>query len=164
MYLCCLKPILFLQWRTKIYIFVSSKHHYGMNRRIWFIIVILSALALTSCQPDEQDSPTRDDYTGNWLCSENSKVSGPSSFPITISASSTNTNDVEIGNFYTFGFDSKAKASCSGFNISIPSQDLCNHRISGRGTMNQNKTTINWTYYVNDGQRTDSCTAIFTKK
>ena len=134
------------------------------------ILFALISISLISCQPDNSSpsnnssTATRDNYVGTWLCKEYSKINGSSTFTVTISSSTTNATDLNLANFYLYGADAKARAVTSGFSITIPSQSFCNHTISGSGFLDQNKTTINWTYYVNDGQKTDSCTAIYTKK
>ena len=140
-----------------------------MKKFIYPLIVLL-AFSFVSCEPDtttpdeNPDTDIRDKFVASWLCNETSKLNGQSTFTVAISLNPSNSSEVLIANFYLFGNDEKARALVTGNSITIPSQSFCNHIISGSGFIDNNKTTINWDYYVNDGQQTDTCSAVYTKK
>ncbi|MEI7595307.1 MAG: hypothetical protein WCK02_06120 [Bacteroidota bacterium] len=137
----------------------------------YLLALVLFSSVLVSCEPDtvapdasQPDTDPREVYVGNWLCTENSKLAGQQTFTVSISLNPSNSTEVLIANFYLFGNDQKARALVAGNNISIPSQSLCNFTISGSGYIDNNKTTINWNYYVKDSQQNDTCTAVYAKK
>lgn len=146
------------------------KIHKAMKTIVkYFFIFVLFSSFLTSCEPetsapeDTPDVDPRDKFVGNWVCTETSKQNGQQTFTVGITLNPSNSSQVLISNFYLFGADEKANALITGNTITIPTQVFCSHTISGSGFIDNSKTIINWDYYVNDGQQTDTCTAIYKK-
>lgn len=131
--------------------------------------LLLVVLATASCQPDEdQPEPTptddRDKFvnTNGWSCQENSSQTGASTFTVHILKSSANSSDIQIENFYNFGFQNKATAAVNGSSFTIASQQLSGNTIQGSGAY-QSNGTITMNYTVNNGSAIDTCSAVLTK-
>lgn len=131
------------------------------------LALILSILAVSSCQPDEEEEPTpvdeRDKFVASWTCQENSTQTGPSTFTVHITKSSSNSSQIQLENFYNFGFQNKAIATISGSSFSIASQQISGNTISGSGAL-QSNGTITMNYTVNNGSAIDTCSAVMTKQ
>jgi hypothetical protein len=130
---------------------------------------ILMVLAASSCAPEEEDpTPTTNDdrdrfvNTNGWSCQENSSQTGASTFTVHILKSSSSTTQIQIENFYNFGFANKATASASGNSFTIASQQLSGNTIQGSGALQANGT-ITMNYIVNNGSAIDTCSAVLTK-
>jgi hypothetical protein len=126
-------------------------------------------LAVSSCAPEEENptpTPTddRDRFVNanGWSCQENSSETGASTFTVHILKSSSSTTQIQIENFYNFGFTNKATATTSGNSFTIASQQLSGNTIQGSGALQANGT-ITMNYTVNNGTTIDNCTAVLTK-
>lgn len=131
--------------------------------------ILLIVMMTAACQPDEEEeTPTPTDernkfvHANGWSCAENSSQSGASTFTVHITKSTSNTAQIQIENFYNFGFQNKATATVSGSSFSIASQQLSGNTIQGSGTL-QSNGTITMNYTVNSGSTIDTCTATLTK-
>jgi len=126
-----------------------------------FIFFIL-ALFLTSCVDDNEEEDTREYFAGTWKCKE---INTGFAYNVIIKIDSTTQTYIKLYNFHQFGSNEKVSAIVSDLAIDIPSQLTCNNTINvrGSGVMQNNKTTINLDYYVNDGSTLDTITAVYTK-
>ena len=138
-------------------------------RKSIYIITSLLVLFFTSCKKDDDtntdESDPRAKFEGSWTCRETCKGDGSTStFAVTITKSSSNTSEILMSNFNSLGSAEKIRAAVSGYNLTIPQQaSTTNYQISGSGSMNDKKTSINMSYSVNDGSVTDEYTAVLTK-
>lgn len=127
------------------------------NSRIYFSIIAISLVILSSCGIEDPNFDERDDFTGEWTCNEQSSIYPNSNYQIYITKHSTDTTKILIGNFYQLGTVHKATAIVTGTSLSIPNQTLDGHTIFGSGNLVGND--LNLSYSVNDGSATDNCTA-----
>jgi len=132
---------------------------------------MMMASMVISCTTDKEDDPAspsptsdaRDKYTGSWLCNETSKVSGSTSYTISISKSTTSSSEILIDHFYDL--QAQARASVSGNSISIPYQQLGSLGFaSGSGVLASNGTNLSLTYTTNIAGNKDTCTANCVKQ
>lgn len=139
-----------------------------MRYRILSLILVLTSFTyLQSCVPDDDQVPkpdetdTRSKYTGDWNISENSQVFGTTNYLINIKAGS-GSSEILLTNFYNLGFQDSVTATLSGTSISIPTQTVDGHTVSGSGNIETDKfITLN--YKVNDGSGNDNVTAELRK-
>ncbi len=135
-----------------------------------FLYFIAVGFALTSCVPEEEETPTptdeRDKFVGSWKCEEASSVNGNSTFEIEIKKSTTEKSQVIFENFYNFGYNKTAIATVSGNTLTIPSQTFSGtNTLSGSGTLSADGKKIEaLNYTVNDGSSDDNCTSLLTKQ
>lgn len=140
-------------------------------RKLLYTAFLAGSLFVVSCTPDKEDDPTaptpstdaRDKYIGQWLCNETSKVSGNTSYTISISKSSSSSSDILIDHFYDL--QAQARAAVSGNNISIPYQQLGSIGFaSGSGNLSSTGTSLSMSYTTNVAGNKDTCTAVCTKQ
>ncbi|MES2132415.1 MAG: hypothetical protein V4506_08690 [Bacteroidota bacterium] len=140
-------------------------------RKFACISFLTISLLVVSCKQDKTDDPTapspttdaRDKYVGKWLCNENSKVSGTTSYTINISKSSSSSSEILIDHFYDL--QAQARAGVSNNNISIPYQQLGTIGFaSGSGNLSSTGTSLSMTYTTNIAGNRDSCTATCSKQ
>ncbi len=138
-------------------------------KKIYYLLFMAAALAITSCASDDKDEPSpstdiRDNFVAYWNVIENSSViGGANSFVVNITKSTTNSNEIVLNNFS--GLTVSARASVSNNNITIPYQQLGTIGFTqGSGTLT-NATTISLSYTNTIGSTAaDNCTAIYTKQ
>jgi hypothetical protein len=136
-------------------------------KKIKFKVIAFCAVVLffSACTEDGS-SPSGDDrsaFTGNWTCSEQSKLYGPASYPVVISLIGDN-DSVTIKNFYQLGNAVTAIALISGGSMTIPFQDISGGiKVQGSGFLTNNNSKINLTYYTNDAGVKDTVTATYSK-
>ena len=129
-----------------------------------YAIVLMLITSIISCSKKE-DTPTspgndaRDNLVGSWTCDETSKLSGKASYSVNISKDVASNDGIIIKNFYQLGSSTNTLGSLDGTYITIPQQSVSGYTVKGSGTYNSN-TTINFTFTTNDGQKTDSVTAV----
>ncbi len=131
------------------------------------LIALCGILVLAACQKDDgiNDGDIRADFIGSWKCTQTSKIIAPSEFTVTITKDTTNASRIKLSNFYKLGSSSGVYANVSTVTasaIDIPVQTVQSNIIKGSGTQ-INTTKINFTYTVDDGNETDTLTAVFTK-
>lgn len=133
-----------------------------MNSKLLFLPFAF-IIFLASCTDPANDPGTddRDALIGNWVTTESSAQFGSSSYTISISKSNSDDNQIIIKNFYNLGSSTNTIASVSGKSISISSQQVSSHTVSGSGSLSGSK--ISWSYTTNDGVQADNCTASSTK-
>lgn len=124
------------------------------------IIAVIGIFALASCTTDDPNFDDRDDYTGNWICQENSSQLGQSSYNVSISKSVSDSTAILIGNFYNLGSANKAIAIVNGNTFTINPQLVDNLNVTGSGTLNGSQINLN--YAVSAGG-TDNVTAVYSK-
>lgn len=134
-------------------------------KSLFGLLLFLIIAVVTSCT-EEDNSPSGDErsaFTGNWICAEQSKLYGTSSYPVTISLIGDN-DSVTIKNFYQLGNNINAVALISGSALTLPFQDISNGiKIQGSGFLTNNDTKINLTYYTDDAGLKDTVTAVYSK-
>lgn len=162
------KPILAfnlpINRKKTIFVYIISP----MKTKHFFLFLLFSpALFFSSCQPDEQPTPSstdaRDVYVASWTCNETSSQIGPSTFTVHINKVTTNTTQVQIENFYNIGFNFNAKVDISGTSMSIPLQTVNGNQVHGSGTKT-GANSISLSYYVNNGSGVDTCTATLARQ
>ena len=140
-------------------------------QKLIYGLFLVGALFVVSCTPDKEDDPNsptpstdaRDKYVGQWLCNETSKVSGNTSYTISISKSTSAPSDIMIDHFYDL--QAQARASVSGNSISIPYQQLGSIGFaSGSGNLSSSGTSLSMSYTTNVAGNKDTCTAVCTKQ
>lgn len=138
---------------------------------LFYIACFTIASVFISCTPDKAQDPSspspntdaRDKYTGSWLCNETSKISGSTSYTISISKSTTNSSEILIDHFYDL--QAQARASVSGNNITIPYQQLGSIGFaSGSGVLSSTGSNLSLAYTTNIGGNKDTCTANCVKQ
>jgi len=131
------------------------------NFRNKIAIVALSiAVTFTSCTTEDLNSDDRDDFTGNWICQENSSQLGTSSYNVSISKSSGDSTAILISNFYNLGTSKSAIAIVSGNSLTINPQLVDNLNVTGSGVLSGSQ--INLSYTVSAGG-TDNVTAVYSR-
>lgn len=131
-------------------------------QRVLSTLLLISALFLVSCQPEEVQEPEVD-LTGSWSCAETStNPAGTSTFTVHIKKSGSG---YVIENFYNLGFNHSANITVSDKTISIPSQSVAGFSVSGSGNVNSS-TKVSLSYQADDGSGSnlDNCTANLTKQ
>jgi hypothetical protein len=120
--------------------------------------IFLTILIINSCEPLDNPDDPRDNFTGTWSASENTG----SHYEVEISKSSADTSKIFIDNFNNSA-GSRVFAKVSSRNITIPSQDMDGSTIWGDGSITSNYKTINLTYSVKTGSKTETITAKYVK-
>jgi hypothetical protein len=142
-------------------------------KKIHFLISILfviTSISIISCNKDDANNDPqpvtdpRDQYTGNWTCTEVSQLyPSQTPFSVGISLSTTNSSQILISNFYHFGTTESAIAVVTDNTLAIPQQTICSMAIHGSGTM-ETSTKITLNYYVNDAADIDTVSASYIKQ
>jgi len=127
-----------------------------------YALVLLFIISVISCSKTEDPATpggdVRDKLVGTWVCNEKSKLSGTSSYNITISKSTTSSDGIIIKNFYQQGANASNFASVDGNSITITAPYVGSNTIRGGGTYSSS-SNLTFTYTVDDGQKVDSVTA-----
>lgn len=140
-------------------------------KKIGLFTCLVIGLAVTSCASDKSDDPNapapstdaRDKFVAYWSVSENSTVAGTTSHTVNIVKSTSNSNEVQIGNFS--GLSISARASINNNIITIPYQQLGSIGFTqGTGTLTS-ATNISLSYTNTIASSpADPCNAIYTKQ
>ena len=136
-------------------------------KKIIFGLSLLLNMLLISCKDDNLNNnevDIRNEFTGNWLVIEKSKIVGERNFEITINKDPTVDNKINIRNFYALGNSDSVFANVSTVEINtfiIPYQLVRNNGINGNGALSDNN--IEMVYYVDDGNSIDTISATFTR-
>ena len=126
------------------------------NKSIYIILLGLLAF-LSSCKKDDDGDNliTRNDYLGEWICTEN----GGTTFPINITKKGIS-DTIIIDNFSGYGpNDPKAMAIVSGGSMNIPNQNITNTAINifGTGILNSSATKITMNYHADGVEINATC-------
>jgi len=101
-------------------------------------ILFAAIIVWSSCSKSDNGS-SRDAYVGsyrtNWSYAYNG-VSYSGTYTLTVTKSSTNSNDIILGNID--GWGESARATISGNSMTIPQQTILDVGISGSGILNGN--------------------------
>jgi hypothetical protein len=134
-------------------------------KKLIFPFILL--ITLFSCQKDDNNdnnsgSPISN-YTGTWVCEENSQQLGQSIYSVYINPHSSIANRIVIDNFHNLGVpDSHAQLEVSGNSLNLFLQNIKGFDVSGSGTL-INNSQINMSYITDDGSGPDNVTVIYTK-
>lgn len=125
-------------------------------------LLIFTFFITTACVNDNEDEDLREYFAGTWKCKE---INTGFAYNVVIKIDSTTLNYINIYNFHQFGNNEIVRAIVNDLAVDIPSQLTCNNSINvrGSGLMQNNKTTINFNYIVNDGNTIDTINAVYTK-
>ena len=96
------------------------------------IIPFILLLSVVSCEKESSDD-LRNDFVGNWLVNENSKLLGQRTYLVTLSKDSLSDAQIIIDNFYKIGEGENVISSIStteSNTITIPGQNIKNNYIS----------------------------------
>lgn len=104
-------------------------------------------------------------FISTYSVSDGCSTSGAATYDITVEKSSSAVNKVLIGNAWNT-FVAKVVATVDGTTISIAAQQPDNDgfEISGSGTINGTKLTLNYTVTEKSTSATDVCQSTCTKK
>lgn len=105
-------------------------------------------------------APGRDNFVGTYATGETC-TTGNSNYMLTVVANSGVSNALVIGNLGNFGFN--VTATVSGYNLTIPAQNVGIYSVSGSGTINGALNTLTISYTVTSSGATDVCTATAIK-
>ena len=130
-------------------------------RKVGIAVVVLSSLYFSSCEKDESSpqstSDDRDKFIRSWTCNETSQQQGTSTYTITISEDNTSANTIITKNFYNLGPTTNTMMIVDGNNVTINSQNISGHIISGSGTYHSTNS-LTFSFTVDDGQSIDNVT------
>ena len=140
-------------------------------KKIIYSALLASGILLVSCATDKKDDPTapapstdaRDKFVAYWSVSENSSVAGTTSHTVNIVKSTSNSSEVQIGNFS--GLSISARATVNNNILTIPYQQLGSIGFTqGTGTLTSaTNITLSYTNTIASSPA-DPCTAIYTKQ
>jgi hypothetical protein len=108
-----------------------------------FAVFVLLTFSLTlGCQNDSDNvADKRDNIEGDWhMTLDDGQV--PVDYQVTISKDANSTTKIFMSNFVNNG--SKAYATITGMNLTIPEQQVGNETVSGDGTISSDYNTITW--------------------
>ena len=136
------------------------------KRKIFFLKKIfksgitLMVLFAASCAKDDSSTPqnTSDDrskYVRSWTCDETSAQQGNSTYTITISKDVTTANQIIVKNFYNLGTGTNTVMIVDGSNVTISSQNVSGHIISGSGTYHSS-SSLTFSFTADDGITVDN--------
>lgn len=138
----------------------------NMRLSIKYAFIFLS-YSIISCNTDESllnNEDMREPYTGNWLVSENSTLLGFRTYDVDILIDLNDDLKINILKFYKLGINDGvfAKISDSENNtFTIPLQNIDNNIVSGSAKLNANELDLS--YYINDGNNTDTVSAKYSR-
>ncbi|MBI34630.1 MAG: hypothetical protein CMP67_04615 [Flavobacteriales bacterium] len=127
------------------------------------IIPFILLLSVVACEKESSDD-LRNDFVGNWLVNESSKLLGQRTYLVTLSKDSLSDAQIIIDNFYKIGEGENVISSIStteSNTITIPGQNIKNNYIEGIGKLNNDIIELN--YFVNDGNSIDTVNANYTR-
>lgn len=128
--------------------------------------LLLFVLFFSSCEKEKNDTePTLDNFVGVWNCVETSSLNGGASFEVHINKSTTVSSQINIENFYNYGFSfiAYAEVNAASTEFVIPAQIIQGNTVSGSGML-VGTETINMSYTVDNGSDIDYVTASLTKQ
>jgi len=119
------------------------------HTKYFILLMVLLAIAGVSCEKFSGDT---DSITGLWRCDE---VSSGRRYSVTISRYELDTSFFVIYNFHNLGQDVETYIQLKDSVITFPNLNF-SYSISGKGTVHQNFSMIDWDYSisgsgVNDG-------------
>jgi len=125
--------------------------------------VILSLIVI-SCQPDDSvdSGDVRDEYVGEWICTETSQIFGTSNYTVTITKDTLD-DIIKVANLYNIGDQNQVLFTVFDNNISINTQTVEGNTFSGNGTSETDYSTFNLNYTAVSGGDSDNVTSTFTK-
>ncbi len=110
-------------------------------------IVIITIIGLSnSCQNDPNDiADKRDNIVGKWHCTlDDSQV--PSDYEVDITKDTADNTKIYLANFVSNG--SPAYATMSGFNLTVPEQQVGNSVVSADGIVSKDYQSVTWTLKI----------------
>lgn len=135
-------------------------------KKLISLSILIASFTFMSCEEEEKssDADIRDEFIGNWLVFENSKLLGIRSFEVDIVKSQNNNEQISISNFYKLGVNDTTNANVSSVQSTtfiIPIQTVSGHFINGTGALSGDE--IEMVYYIDDGNDVDTVSATFTR-
>ncbi|MEA3451815.1 MAG: hypothetical protein U9Q83_07910 [Bacteroidota bacterium] len=119
------------------------------------ILVVVIAVAST-CQADSNElDDKRTNIADKWHCTLDDGSQVPEDFEVEITKDATVDDKVYISNF--INNETKAYATMTGFNLTVPEQIVGNATVSATGTVATDYQKITWDITING----DSYTAKF---
>jgi hypothetical protein len=133
------------------------------NKLLGLSLLLVSIVLINSCEvADDLINGRAGELEGDWACSEDSEIVGPTNYTVSISAEPGNSNGIIIDDFYNVGIS--VNATISGNFITIPSQVEGGFTVSGSGFVTNGDNEINLSYTVGDsGGQPDNVTAVYTR-
>lgn len=127
------------------------------NKLFVFIYVFLTLVFYNSCKKDEDTNPGGvTGFEGTYQVRENCNNNGYSGYSMNIKGT-TNTNQVNLYNFFNLGTSKSVFGEVNGLEINIPLQTYSGFNLYGTGTIKGSSLVINFS--VDDGVMVDSCSA-----
>jgi hypothetical protein len=99
----------------------------------------IAVMFFCACSKDDDAKDVRDDYVGSYRVNYQFVYNSQNyqgAYTLTITKSSTNANDIILGNIDNS--NESARATVSGNAMTIPQQTIASTGISGSGTLNGN--------------------------
>ena len=130
---------------------------------ILFFIVIFSFISVASMCEDDPDVDPEADKRENitdqkkWACERYINGDLDATYEVEITKDVNDENKIIVTNFFNNG--ESANATMTGFNLTLPSQDVGGFTLVGTGTIQDDYQRIDWNYTVN-GE--DNVEATFT--
>ncbi len=124
-----------------------------------FLVLILLAFTIGSCEKQEEETVNRDKVVGQWDVVENEVSVTPASveqrqieeaYFVNLTRSDMFADEVYIYNFFNIGYDFHVPAYVEDKTIIISKITLEDHTIHGQGTISTDNKIIEWTYWVED--------------
>jgi hypothetical protein len=110
------------------------------SKMLKWAYVLMAVVFFSACSDDDEGTKdVRDDYVGSYRVNYQYVYLGQNyqgTYTLTITKSSTNANDVILGNIDNS--NESARATVSGNAITIPQQTISDIGISGSGTLTGN--------------------------
>lgn len=128
-----------------------------MMYKIFSLIAIV--LFLQACETDQDDQSTREDFLGQWTCTEIEGELAPQTYAIEIYAIGLG-NAVGIRGLYNQGNNFVLNGEISGRTIMLPLQMVGGITFGGSGTMTSELDEIKLNFTANDGSGNDQVKAI----
>jgi len=149
----------------------NVKKYLSVTKRYRFLLksaasVVFALFLFNSCELD--DGLTSDSIEGNWLVRETHSEYGETAYDVDIEIDVVDSTKIRIYNFLgldkSLSTDLHAVARLNGLSITIPTQKILDHEVSGSGTISSDYQSINMSYSDKDGVGDGSASAVYERR
>ncbi len=137
-------------------------------KKILYISIAFIGLFITSCASNSKDEDTvapstdaRDKYIAQWVVTENTTSSGTNTHTVTITKSTTNSNEIILNNFSSLPVS--VRASVSNNNLTIPFQQMGSIGFTQGSGVYNSSNSMSLAYTTTISTSIDTCTATYAK-
>lgn len=127
----------------------------------WFLVLI-AAFTIAGCVDDVPIDETREDFLGNWTCTEYEGEFAPQTYNVEVVAYGSG-SAVRIYGLYNQGPGFALSGSVSGSTIFIDNQTVNNITYSGFGNINNDLDRVDLNFSAYDGSTTDDVKAAWLR-